>query len=1214
MSTLDTPLRRFIAVVVLPLLFDRVTAQRDQSRCFDESTLFPTCPPIPDPNSNTTLPPLADTCPDLHRAQDVCHLLAKDYFHFDKKTWLNTTRHPELFVNLKAEDPLCDAIKSCYHKCLWCGDHSVLKNVKRQPNYNPGICYPAFMYFPNFYRCDAPRPAQQELIDNTTTPDYIQQTCSKLEALYQVNEYPATIELCRNQFRFYYKCQNLCPPPNQGCLDDTAVEVWDDAASTTVLELPQPSCEIPAATTTPANLNITATCDWIKTFYFGTNFDQRYWMHAKLLNAIPKDSQFCQDIKAAYPHCPWCSSISCYKYQPPSCSHEEELDATTDLLALPASSSDEWNVTQHQQSLCEDTIQSMKSSIERQALENPMDYLNDGSKYRYNQITGTFQECTDYQNAFPQCVFCTLDYCYDESDPPSCDDPNTVTISTTNSTPDTTPFVTNLTNFATTALALPSDVDLDILCDELFEQLYFPKGTELGFWENTTTTDLIHYRLISKSSQTCSNMNQYMHLCPWCLFASGSGEFCFNETNPPSCEYTNSTPYGDDADDDDLDIEMVCQDIYQMLGGYSTKFGKEHNPDIFWNASRHVPYLRRIAANTTRCEQARRAYQHCFWCVEQQQREQNMHEFVDLYSLCHGGYCPDPKELVGVAPGDPNIQATCVELEAVKQYQESNSKTAFPASTDLCLRARLTGWECDNLFCDKGFIYTKETDVNYLGATNDQEKAALVWTSRASALLSFFGSSFILCTILRDQKKRKTMFHQLLIAMAIFDVITALAWFMATLPIDRYDPGYIYGAVGNSATCTMQGFFIQLGFTSIFYNVSLALYYTLVISKGWREFQLQKIQMYMHGLPLLVGVGLALGGLPVYDWIDYACHIQPFDPNNGKTQLWPVLVFVVVPLGLSIMSITTSMGLVYYGVFRQAQAAKKWSANSNSSRMKKEVFWQCLWYVLAFYVTWPIMFAVYLASIDIGGPYGLSVMVAFVAPLQGFSNFLVFVRPKIQKFKKEREKRRARSKKQQELGISTATPTSSIGNKHSSNGCCPFILGSSILSPSILVSTWTHATSMFHTKSTEGSSSLEDTQRQAKQTDEEKQEVYVDRNGVSSVPDNVMATSDIHNTDKPRACDALDELDETDPAAMLEAAEKLEMLRLKDGKVEKNLESPLEEDPAEVVENEETPAAPDSDNTCSLLESPLGSRTEKKDSCQSEEPTEDQSNGQQRSE
>jgi hypothetical protein len=44
------------------------------------------------------------------------------------------------------------------------------------------------------------------------------------------------------------------------------------------------------------------------------------------------------------------------------------------------------------------------------------------------------------------------------------------------------------------------------------------------------------------------------------------------------------------------------------------------------------------------------------------------------------------------------------------------------------------------------------------------------------------------------------------------------------------------------------------------------------------------------------------------------------------------------------------------------------------------------------------MFSVYLGSVDAEGPLRLSMTVAFVTQLQGFSNFLVFVRPQSTEF------------------------------------------------------------------------------------------------------------------------------------------------------------------------------------------------------------------------
>jgi hypothetical protein len=206
--------------------------------------------------------------------------------------------------------------------------------------------------------------------------------------------------------------------------------------------------------------------------------------------------------------------------------------------------------------------------------------------------------------------------------------------------------------------------------------------------------------------------------------------------------------------------------------------------------------------------------------------------------------------------------------------------------------------QCPDIFCPANRF--ADLDYNYLGAITTTQKATLVWTTRAVAFLSFGGSCYILFDILSHKKVRETVYHQLLIGMACFDIITAVAWCVATAPIDKEKAGHVYGAIGTAGTCKAQAFFIQLGFTSMFYNVSLALYYVLVVAHGWRESRLKGVRHFMHAVPLLIGFGLAFEGIPIYHWMEYACHILP--PPEGT--LWSALVFVVVPLGISIISIT----------------------------------------------------------------------------------------------------------------------------------------------------------------------------------------------------------------------------------------------------------------------------------------------------------------------
>ena len=112
-----------------------------------------------------------------------------------------------------------------------------------------------------------------------------------------------------------------------------------------------------------------------------------------------------------------------------------------------------------------------------------------------------------------------------------------------------------------------------------------------------------------------------------------------------------------------------------------------------------------------------------------------------------------------------------------------------------------------------------------------------------------------------------------------------------------------------------------------------------------------------------------------------------------------MLVFAVVPISLSILIVSLVMVRMYVWV-----RAQSWSSNERSlgfggsAKIEQMVFWQALFYTVSFYITWPIVLCVYVTGWDFEKKnFGFSVVVALVAPLQGFNNFLVYARPRIAK-------------------------------------------------------------------------------------------------------------------------------------------------------------------------------------------------------------------------
>ena len=78
---------------------------------------------------------------------------------------------------------------------------------------------------------------------------------------------------------------------------------------------------------------------------------------------------------------------------------------------------------------------------------------------------------------------------------------------------------------------------------------------------------------------------------------------------------------------------------------------------------------------------------------------------------------------------------------------------------------------------------------------------------------------------------------------------------------------YIEGAKGNEASCTSQGFFIQVGTTSAFLNVSLAIYYYRIIRLGQTETRIKRTRIWLFLCPIIVGLTFAFAGIPFYDMV-----------------------------------------------------------------------------------------------------------------------------------------------------------------------------------------------------------------------------------------------------------------------------------------------------------------------------------------------------------
>ena len=191
----------------------------------------------------------------------------------------------------------------------------------------------------------------------------------------------------------------------------------------------------------------------------------------------------------------------------------------------------------------------------------------------------------------------------------------------------------------------------------------------------------------------------------------------------------------------------------------------------------------------------------------------------------------------------------------------------------------------------------------------------------------------------------------MLVCLSIFDLFGSIAYAFTSLPISIND--YVEGANGNDASCTAQGFFIQLGTTAAYINVSLAVYYLMVINFTWSEDKLRKYKILFFVFPISIGVAFAFTGIPFYGGLILWC--------NNDARWWPE-----IPIIAAIVAATAVMFAVFVHVYKEERASKRWrqAGTARTSSFSRAVFWQSLWYLMSFYVVWPPYLALQYVSIS----------------------------------------------------------------------------------------------------------------------------------------------------------------------------------------------------------------------------------------------------------
>lgn len=139
-------------------------------------------------------------------------------------------------------------------------------------------------------------------------------------------------------------------------------------------------------------------------------------------------------------------------------------------------------------------------------------------------------------------------------------------------------------------------------------------------------------------------------------------------------------------------------------------------------------------------------------------------------------------------------------------------------------------------------------------------KASGALISSFVGILSAISSIVIIVIISRSNTCLSSPYHRILFGMSLADVFSALAMAFTTLPMpkDMIFTQYEGRIIGNTLTCTIQGFTARyFGTVTFSYNVALCLYYLYAIPLKMPDKKFQKrVEPFVH-------IGVQVMSLPV---------------------------------------------------------------------------------------------------------------------------------------------------------------------------------------------------------------------------------------------------------------------------------------------------------------------------------------------------------------
>lgn len=314
-----------------------------------------------------------------------------------------------------------------------------------------------------------------------------------------------------------------------------------------------------------------------------------------------------------------------------------------------------------------------------------------------------------------------------------------------------------------------------------------------------------------------------------------------------------------------------------------------------------------------------------------------------------------------------------------------------------------------------------------------------------TAPISVISSILIVVMILRSRVKLSNSYHRLMFGMSAIDIMHSSALSFSSLPAPIGTPDS-WITIGNQSTCSVQGFFVMFGILP-YYFLSLQFYYLFMIKYQTSVDNMKKVEPYLHGAPILLGLISASVSLFTDSMNPGSrgyCWLQDFPLHCGKytdiectrgihmSTLRPILVsapFILITiLSFGIMwtihvavrnqekrnishqlesgvmmsrdrlqEQISSCSVRRASLPRSLEETRK-TQYARSHKARKRI----LQYFIAYFITYVFLFLDAFCS-DINNNLlddVLEILVMIFYPLWGFYNLLVFILPAVHKVKK----------------------------------------------------------------------------------------------------------------------------------------------------------------------------------------------------------------------